>query len=167
MNHISKFICHDLKLNMSRMANKMLYIHGRISECHLCFLLGCAEAFFKVCRSIRNSHTFSAAAKSSLDDDRITDRFGFLHSLFYCKDWIFSARNDRNTCICHCILSSLFVSKTCDHTGRRSDKSNVALLTEFCKATIFGQETKSRMNRIRSCNDRCTDDIFHAEIALG
>ena len=152
---------------MSWMTYKMLHIHGRISECHLCFLLCCAEAFFKVCRSIRNSHTFSAAAKSSLDDNRITDRFGFLHSFFYCVDWIFSARNDRNTGIRHCVFGSLFISKACDHAGRRSDKSDIALLTKLRKATVFGQETKSRMNRIRSCNDRCTDDIFHAEIALG
>ena len=37
------------------------------------------------------------AAKSRFDNDRITDRFRFLHSFFYCIDRIFSTRNDRDT----------------------------------------------------------------------
>ena len=65
---------------------------------------------------ISNSHSLAASTKSSFDDDRITDRFGFLHSLFYCIDWIFATRNDRNPCICHCIFCRLLVSKTCDHS---------------------------------------------------
>ena len=167
MDHISKLICHDLKLDMSWMTHKMFHIHRGIAKSHLRFFLCSTETFFKICQSVSNSHSFAAASESSLDDDRIPDRFCFFHSLFYCVDWIFTAGNDRNTCICHRVFCRLFISKTCDHTGWRSDKSNITLLTKLCKTTVFGKETKSRMDCIGSCNDRRTDDIFHAEVALG
>ena len=116
VNYITEFICHDLKFNMSWMTYKMLHVHRRIAKSHLRFFLCGTETFFKICRCISNSHSLSASTKSSFDDDRITDRFGFLHSLFYCIDWIFATRNDRNPCICHCIFCRLLVSKTCDHS---------------------------------------------------
>ena len=167
MNDISKFVCHDLKLNMSRMTHKMFHIHCRISERHLRFLLCSTEAFFKILRRICNTHSFATTAKSRLDNDRITDRFRFLHSFFYCIDRIFSTRNDRDTGICHRIFGCLLISKTCNYAGRWSDKSNITLFTELGKTTVLRKKTKSRMNCIGSCNNCRTDDIFHAEIALG
>ena len=167
MNHVSKFICHDLKLNMSRMTYKMLHIHRRITKSHLGFFLCGTETFFKICRGVSNSHSFAAASEGSLNNDRIPNCFRFFHSLFYRVDWIFTAGDDRNAGIRHRVFCRLLVSKACDHIGWRSDKCNVALLTKLRKTTVFGKETKSRVNRIGSCNDRCADDIFLAEIALG
>ena len=167
MNHISKLVRHDLKFNVSRMAHKMFYIHGRISKSHLRFFLRGAETFLKIRRCISHTHAFSATAKRGFNYNRISDRFRFFLPFFYCVDWIFATRNDRNAGICHGIFCRLFVSETCDHICRRSDKCDVALLTKFCKTAVFREKSKSRVNCIGACNNCCTDDVFHAEVTLG
>ena len=167
MNHISKLVRHDLKFNVSRMAHKMFYIHGRISKSHLRFFLRGAETFLKIRRCISHTHAFSATAKRGFNNNRISDRFRFFLPFFYCVDWIFATRNDRNAGICHGIFCRLFVSETCDHICRRSDKCDVALLTKFCKTAVFREKSKSRVNCIGACNNCCTDDVFHAEVTLG
>ena len=143
------------------MLYEMFDIHGAIAKCHLALLLGGLEAFLKLFRCLRHTHTFTAAAKSRLDNHRIADLFrGFLSSLHIINGF-FTARDYRHPRRHHGISGFLLISKTCDHFRIRTDKRNIALLTELCKFTVLRQKTKTRMDRVRAADDRGAQNAVH------
>ena len=78
MDHISEAVCKDLKLNMSRIYHEMFNIHGAVAKSDLRLFSGGCIGFRKFLRCVCHTHAFSAAAKSCLDDHRITDSLSFL-----------------------------------------------------------------------------------------
>ena len=66
------------------------------------------HSFRKFLRCICHTHAFSAAAKSCLDDHRITDPLGFLKTGFNILHIPFAARNYRNTS-CIIVLLAIFL----------------------------------------------------------
>src|SRR5699024_10171049 len=101
MDHIAVLVRHDLELDMARVLNKMLNVHGIVTECHLSFLLRRLKTVLELLRSLSHAHSLSAAAESRLDDDRISDLCCDLRPFLAVIDGVLASRNDRNACVHH------------------------------------------------------------------
>ena len=143
-------IREDLELDMPGMLHKMFDVHRIIPECHLRFLLSRIKAVLKLFRRLRNPHSFAAATESCLDDYGISNLRRRPRSGLCVEDRIFASRYDRDTRIDHRIPCLRLVPQTLDNFGSGTDKCNIALFAQLCELTVLRQETKSRMDRIRT-----------------
>ena len=164
---ISKLIRQDLKFDMPRMLHIMLQIHGPVPECHLRFFLSRFKAGFKFFRGFRHTHSFAAASKGRLHDHRISDLPGKLCPGFRVHKRLCTARHHRYASGDHRISGLLFISQFTDDLRFRADKCNITLFAQLSKPAVFRKESKARMDRVRSGNNGCADDLLHAQITPG
>ena len=166
MDHISIRIRQDLELDVPRVLDKMLDIHGIVPERHLRFLLGRLKTGLEFLRRLGHPHSLAAAAKGCFDDHRIADLLCDLRSCLHIIDGFFAARDHRDARRHHGISRLLLVSKPGDHLGFRPDKGNVALLAQLRKFTVLREKSKSRMDGVRAGDNGSADDPVHAQITL-
>ena len=151
---------------MSRVLYKVLDIHHIVPKSCFGLLLSCRKRLSELLPGLRHTHSFSAAAKSCLYNDRISDPVRFFYSRLFIKYRLRTSRNDRNTGRYHCISRLGLITKLFDHFCPRPDECNVALLTKLCKSAVLGEKSKSRMNGICPGNHRRAQNFIHAQIAL-
>src|SRR5699024_7539475 len=66
MDHVAETVGHDLKFNMSGMADKMFDVHGPVAESHLSLFLRGLKTFSEVFRGVGHTHSLAASAQSRL-----------------------------------------------------------------------------------------------------
>ena len=151
LNDVAEFIGKNLKLNMFRLFDIFLDIHGIVSETADCFQLCYLEIFQKIFRCLRKPHAFSSASKCRFYHDRIADLICRLFCFPGIGEWSFGSRHNRDAGFYHSISGFGFVSHAFDHLCGRTDKGDPAFSAHICKFTVFRQKSKSRMNGICFC----------------
>ena len=144
----------------------MFNIHRFISKSDPGFFPCCLETLLKFFRVLCHTHSLSATTECCLDNNRITDFFCDLCPFLHIINCLFTPRNDRDSCFYHGIPCLRFISEPADHVRWWSDIDNITLFTEFRKTTVFGKESKSRMDCIRTGYQRRTDDVLHIQITV-
>ena len=129
MHHIAKLIRHDLELDVPRLLNVFLNIHGVIGKSldglHLCIL----EISIEIFRSTGDTHALSAAARRCLNHHRISDLFRYEASFFHFVDCLLAARYHRHAGVHHGLSGFGFIPHPVDNIRGWADKCDVAFLT--------------------------------------
>ena len=163
---IAEGIRHDLDLDVARLLDIALDVHGVITE-GVCGLALCeAELKLKFILGRRDTHALSAATGGGLDNHRIPDLAGKLLSGLCIVDRLACARNDRHAGIHHRLPGMGLVAHAVDNVGLRTDKGDAVFLTAAYELTVLRQEAIARMDRIGAGVDGCRDELVHIQVVV-
>ena len=159
-------IRHDLDLDMARLLDITLDVHGVITE-GVCRLALCeAELELEFILGRRDTHALSAATGGGLDDHRVPDLAGELLSGLRVVDRLACARNDRHAGIHHRLPGMGLVAHAVDDVGVRTDKGDAVFLTAAYKLTVLRQEAIARVDRIGTGVDGRRDELVHIQVVV-
>ena len=163
---MTEVIRHDLDLDVARLLDIALDIHGVIAE-GVCGLALCeTELKLEFILGCRDTHALAAATGGGLDDHRVPDLAGELLSGLRVVDRLACARNDRHAGIHHRLPGMGLVAHAVDDVGLRTDKGDAIFLTAAYELTVLRQEAIARMDRIGAGVDGCRDELVHIQIVV-
>ena len=163
---MTEVIRHDLDLDVARLLDIALDVHGIIPE-GVCRLALCeAELKLEFILRCRDAHALAAAPGGGLDDHRIPDLTGELLSGLGIVDRLAGARNDRHAGIHHRLPGMGLVAHAVDDVRIRSDKGDAVFLTAAYELTVLRQEAIARVDRIGTGVDGRRDELVHIQVVV-
>src|SRR5687767_15595685 len=105
------------------------------------FRSGGLERVRELRRLSDDSHAPTAAARDSLDDDRIAEIARDLLRLLLAVDRPFAARQNRHARLAHRAPGARLVAQQPDHVRRRTDELDVAGFADLGEVGAFRKET--------------------------
>ena len=96
MDDIAVLVAEHLDLDVTRIGDEFLDEHPIVAERRFGLRAGAGEALRHLAGAMRDAHALAAAARGSLDHDRIADVIGDLHRLLLVRDDAEVARHGRD-----------------------------------------------------------------------
>src|SRR5665647_1615430 len=167
IHRIAVLVGEHLKLDMARVFQKFFHVYHGIVESGLRLGAGHGDGIQQGCLGMHHTHAASAAAAGSLDDDRVSDAARNLDNLRgVVRQGTLDSRHTGHPGFLHGDLGAYLVTHQTNGLGARTDKYKAALLNALGKIGVFRKKTIARMDGLRICNFRCTDDGGDIQITL-
>ncbi|MNV13695.1 hypothetical protein D3C71_1043450 [compost metagenome] len=157
-NNLDLYVFHTCKI--------FLQIYSRITKSLLGFLLCRGNLLDQRILIFCNPDSFSAAAGSSLDNNRVSDITSYHNGLVHILNQAVRTRNNRHIRFNHRLLGDSLIPHAGDGIRRWTNKRDIAGSTDFCEISILSQESISRVNRITLCECCNTHQIGKVQITV-
>ena len=167
MDDIAVVIGKYLHFDMAGIDQEFLHVKITVAECVFSFSFGRMKSLDDLFIITADTHTASAAAGDSLDDD---GEFQFIrHSerLFFIGDKSIAAGGDRDSGGFHGIAGDRFIAESFHRFGSGTDKGDTVTAAGFSEIGIFRKETVSGMDRIDFTEIGDSKQTFDKQIAFG
>ena len=166
-NGILVIVGDDLNLDMARVLQEFFHVHRRIAKRRAGFGARHGNGVEQRSFGMHHAHAASAAAASSLDDDRIADLFGDaleLSGVF--GQFAIRAGHAGHAGLDHGLFGRYLVAHDADGIGCWADEGEAAFFHALGKIGVFGQKAVAGVNGFGICYLGSRNNGRHIEIAL-
>ncbi len=167
VDHVAVRVGEDLDLDVARVLDVSLHVHGRVREVLLPLAGGCVERALGVGRPADDLHALAAAAGRRLDDQRVADLGSQRDDLRGGGDRVDRTRDDRHAGGAHRRTGSRLRPHQLDRRRGWADPGQPGVLDESRERRVLGQEPVSGMDRLGPRAQRRLDEHVGPEVALG
>ncbi len=167
VDHVAVRVREHLDLDVTRVGQVALEVHGRVGEELLALAGGALEGGLELVIRQRDPEALAAAAARGLDRDRVADRLldhpaGVVDGL----DRLGRPRDDRDAGIAHQLARAGLGAHRLDRRRGRPDEHRAAVLERLREARVLGQEAVSRVHGLGAGALDRVEQLVDREIAL-
>ena len=166
VQHLAVLVGQDLHLDVARVLDERLQVHGAVAERGLRLALRGVIAGDQAGLVARDAHAATAAAGGRLDHDRIADRLRDHDGLALVLDRAVRAGDDRYAGRMRQRARRDLVAQLGDGLGLGADEGDLARAADLGEMLVLGQETVPRMDRVGVGDLGRGDDRGDVEVAL-
>ncbi len=160
-----KIVHQYLNLNVAGVLQVTLEIQPIITESLAYLILGCCKYTFELVQAFHQANTASASAGGSFEHQWEANFSSRYYPLSKCAQ-NGGTREGWQPHLGHCFASGYFVSHERHNRSRGSNKGNMGIRADFCKAGILSEETIPGMDGVCVGYQRSADYIGNIQIAL-
>src|ERR1700682_2568621 len=166
VDDVAVSIAHDLELDVSRAREILLDVDLPVAERGECLGTRELERPREILRIARDTHSFSAAARRGLDDDREPDLARELERFFRVFDPTGCSGNDRDADLLHRLSGGSLVTHDADLLRGRTDEGNVRRDAGLRELRVLGKKSVAGMDRVGAGYLGRRDDAGDVEVGL-
>src|SRR5690606_23264577 len=158
-------VANDLNFDVTRLANELFDIKLAIAESGLRFGATAFKGVRQFGRIAHRAHAAPAATRQRLKHDSAI-RAQLLHegAGFFKARRAIRAGKKRHVELCRESARRSLVAEKTKRLGRGADKNDAFFRASFGKSGVLAQKAIARMDRIRACLLRFSDDLRNVEI---
>src|SRR5690554_2789366 len=147
VHRVAMLVGQHLDLDMARVLEELLHVHGGVAEGRAGLGLGHAHGAQQGRLGVHHAHAAPAPAAGGLDDDRIADVVGDAQDLLRIfRQRTFGARHAGHAGGSHGVLGAHLVAHQADGLGARTDEHEAGLFRALGEIGVLGQEAVARVD---------------------
>ncbi len=167
VDHVAVAVGEHLHLDVTRVVQVALQVHGRVGEELLAFAAGALEGALQLVLGERHAEALAAAAAGRLDRDREADLgLGDAQRVRDRGDRLGRARHDRHARRLHQLASARLRAHRLDRARRRADEHDARVLARLRERRVLGEEAVAGMDRLGAGARRHVEDLLDAQVVV-
>ena len=168
VDHVAVRVGEHLDLDVARVGQVALEVHGRVGEELLALARGALEGVLELVLGQRDPEALAAAAARGLDRDRVADRLLDHHAgVVDGLDRLGRAGDDRDAGVAHQLARAGLGAHRLDRRRGRADEHRAAVLERLREGRVLGQEAVSGVHGLGAGALDRVEQLVDREIALG
>jgi hypothetical protein len=165
VHHVAVAIAEDLDLDVPRLDDRLLEIHGRVAEGLLRFALCTLERMPELFFFVDEAHALAAAAGARLEHHRVADATG--SGLRLVESVRVPAGDDGHASGRHLVAGGSLETHRAHRARRGTDERDARCLTRLGQGWVFREKAVAGVQRVAPGALRDVDELVDSQVALG